>query len=142
MPATFSRSIVTDYLRHELGFRGVIVSDDLEMGAIGELCPAGEATVRAAGAGHDLLIICHTAARQREAHAALLDAYRTGALPRGELEASAARLEALQAKRVGRFEVPGAGDGAGALGLARLAADLGLGAGIDDLPRPVTIMMF
>src|SRR5215469_13185573 len=71
MPATFSRSIVTDYLRRELSFRGVIVSDDLEMGAIGELCPVGEATVRAAGAGHDLLIICHTAARQREAHAAL-----------------------------------------------------------------------
>ena len=104
MPATFSRPIVTDYLRRELGFGGVIVSDDLEMGAIGELCPVGEATVRAAGAGHDLLIICHTAARQREAHAALLEAYRTGALPRGELEESVARLETLQAKRAGRFD--------------------------------------
>src|SRR5215831_8066701 len=109
MPATFSRSIVTDYLRRELGFRGVIVSDDLEMGAIGELCPVGEATVRAAGAGHDLLIICHTAARQREAHAALLEAYRTGALPRGELEASAARLEKLHGKRAGRFDGGAAG---------------------------------
>src|SRR5499426_427616 len=96
--------IITDHLRHELGFRGVIVSDDLEMGAIGELCPVGEATVRAAGAGHDLLIICHTAARQREAHAALLEAYRGGALPRGELEESVARLENLHAKRAGRFD--------------------------------------
>src|SRR5215813_12281016 len=98
MPATFSRPIVTDHLRHELGFDGVIVSDDLEMGAIGELCRVGEATVRAAEAGHDLLLVCHTEARQREAHAALLEAYRGGALPQGELEESVARLEKLHAK--------------------------------------------
>src|SRR5262249_51556851 len=48
MPATFSRRIVTDHLRGELGYRGVVVSDDLEMGAIAELGPIGEATVRAA----------------------------------------------------------------------------------------------
>ena len=103
-PATFSRPIVEGYLRGELGYRGVIVSDDLEMGAIGELCPIGQATVRAAGAGHDLLLVCHTPARQREAHAALLEAYRTESLPRRDLEASVARLDALQAKRSARFE--------------------------------------
>ena len=104
MPATFSRLIVEEYLRGETGYRGVIVSDDLEMGAIGELCPIGEATVRAAEAGHDLLLVCHTPARQREAHAALLEAYRTGALPMRGLEQSVARLDALQAKRAGRFD--------------------------------------
>ena len=104
MPATFSRLIVEEYLRGEIGYRGVIVSDDLEMGAIGELCPIGEATVRAAGAGHDLLLVCHTATRQREAHAALLDAYRAGALPMRGLEQSVARLDTLQAKRPDRFE--------------------------------------
>src|SRR5215468_10110104 len=103
-PATFSRLVVEDCLRGELGFRGVIVSDDLEMGAIGELCPIGPAIVRAAEAGHDLLLVCHTAARQREAHAALLEAYRGGALPRGELEESVARLEKLHAKRARRFD--------------------------------------
>jgi beta-N-acetylhexosaminidase len=104
MPTTFSRLIVEEYLRGEIGYRGVIVSDDLEMGAIGELCPIGEATVRAAGAGHDLLLVCHTPARQREAQAALLDAYRAGALPVRGLEQSAARLDALQAKRSARFD--------------------------------------
>ena len=103
-PATFSRLIVEDYLRGEIGYRGVIVSDDLEMGAIGEICPLGEATVRAAGAGHDLLLVCHTPARQRAAHAALLEAYRSRALPLRELEKSAARLDALQAKRSARFD--------------------------------------
>src|SRR6266568_1065893 len=54
-PATFSRLIVEEFLRDEIGYRGVIVSDDLEMGAIGEICPVGAATVRAAAAGHDLV---------------------------------------------------------------------------------------
>jgi len=103
-PATFSRLIVGEYLRREIGYRGVIVSDDLEMGAIAEICPVGEATVRAAAAGHDLLLVCHTAPRQREAHAALLEAYRAGRLHMRELEQSAARLDALAARRPERFE--------------------------------------
>lgn len=103
-PATFSRLIVTEYLRSQMSFRGVIVSDDLEMGAVGELCPIGEAAVRAAAAGHDLLLVCHTAAAQRAAHRALLDAYRSRALPRRELEQSVARIEALGARRTARFE--------------------------------------
>src|SRR5262247_2574655 len=86
MPATFSRLLVEDCLRGELGFRGVIVSDDLEMGAIGELCPIGPATVRAAEAGHDLLLVCHTPERQYEAHRALLEAYRSARLPLRGLE--------------------------------------------------------
>ena len=94
MPATFSRRIVTDLLRGELGYGGVIVSDDLEMGAVSALCPIGEATVRAAAAGHDLLLVCHTEPAQRAAHRALLEAYESGALPRRELEDSAARLDA------------------------------------------------
>ena len=103
-PATFSRLIVEEFLRGEIGFRGVIVSDDLEMGAIGEICPVGNATVRAAAAGHDLLLVCHTPVRQLQAHAALLEAYRSRALPLRELEKSAARLDALRARRSARFD--------------------------------------
>src|SRR5207244_3542001 len=54
VPATFSRLIVENYLRGQVGFRGVIVSDDLEMRAVSETCPIGEAAVRTADAGHDL----------------------------------------------------------------------------------------
>src|SRR5213080_1596376 len=77
VPATFSRRIVDEYLRGEVGFRGVIVSDDLEMGAVSETCPIGEATVRAAAAGHDLLLVCHTEPAQRAAATALVEAYRS-----------------------------------------------------------------
>jgi len=98
-PVTFSRRIVQECLRSELGYGGVIVSDDLEMGAIGELSTVGEAAVKATEAGHDLLLVCHTEAAQRQAWAAILDAYRTKRLPLNELEASVERIERLRAKR-------------------------------------------
>ncbi|HEY3065569.1 MAG TPA: beta-N-acetylhexosaminidase [Methylomirabilota bacterium] len=102
VPATFSRVIVEDHLRRELGFGGVIVSDDLEMGAIGETTSIGDATVRAAAAGHDLLLICHTEPAQRAAASALAEAYRTGALPRRQLEEAAARVRRLRESRTTR----------------------------------------
>ena len=104
VPATFSRLIVEDYLRGELGFRGAIVSDDLEMGAIVQSCPVGEAAVRAAQAGHDLLLVCHTEAAQRAAAAALFDAYRADRLPRRGLEAAAERVRRLREQRRARSE--------------------------------------
>jgi len=103
MPATFSKLIVEDYLRGQVGYRGVIVSDDLEMGAVSALCPMGEAAVRTAAAGHDLLLVCHTAPAQRAAYEAVLAAYRDKALPLRALERSMARLDALDAKRSERF---------------------------------------
>jgi beta-N-acetylhexosaminidase len=104
VPATFSRRLVEDLLRRELGFDGVIVSDDLEMGAVSEVSSTGEAAVRAAAAGHDLLLVCHTERAQREAAAALVDAYASGARPRSELEVSVARIRRLRARRTARFE--------------------------------------
>ena len=102
--ATFSRVIVAEYLRGQLGFRGVIVSDDLEMGAVNEACPIGEATVLAADAGHDLLLVCHTERAQRAAAEALVEAYRSGRLPLRELEAAAERVRRLREARTARFE--------------------------------------
>lgn len=55
-PATLSRTVCTDLLRRDLGFEGVLFSDDLEMKAI-EL-PVGEAAVRAVLAGCDVLLVC------------------------------------------------------------------------------------
>jgi beta-N-acetylhexosaminidase len=103
-PATFSSRIVRDWLRGELGFGGVIVSDDLEMGAVSEACPIGEATVRTAAAGHDLLLVCHTAAAQRAAASALVAAFRERRLSLDEGEAAAARVRRLRLARCARRE--------------------------------------
>jgi beta-N-acetylhexosaminidase len=69
-PATLSHAICTDLLRGELGFTGVLFSDDLEMKAL--TMPAGEAAVRAVTAGCDVLLVCSRADLAAEAHEALV----------------------------------------------------------------------
>ena len=91
-PATFSPWLIRDLLRGELGFQGVVVSDDLEMGALRQLCPVGEAAVRAVEAGHDALLVCSDPAAQRQVFEALCVACQTGRLSTAALEQSAGRL--------------------------------------------------
>jgi len=57
-PATLSPKIVQRILREELGFGGVILSDDLEMKAIADTYPPGEAAVAAIAAGCDAILMC------------------------------------------------------------------------------------
>jgi beta-N-acetylhexosaminidase len=101
--ATFSRKIIHEYLRTELKFPGVIATDDLEMGAIKEICTVGEAGILAAQAGHDLLLVCHTRQAQKEVYASLLEAYANNYLSLRELEDSVERIKLLKAKRKARF---------------------------------------
>ena len=102
--ATFSRRIIYDYLRGELNFKGIIASDDLEMGAIKAICPIGEAGILAALAGHDLLLVCHDLKAQKEVYYKLLEAYKSKQLPLKELEESVARIKRLKLKREKRFD--------------------------------------
>jgi beta-N-acetylhexosaminidase len=91
-PSSLSRVIITDILRGELGFEGVVVSDDLEMGAIVGHIGVGEAAVRFLEAGGDLILICRDADRQREAVAALESAAQRARLSDERLGASLNRL--------------------------------------------------
>jgi beta-N-acetylhexosaminidase len=97
-PATFSRRVQTELLREELGFRGVIVSDDLEMRAIADRYSMAEAAVRSIEAGVDLLLVCHRADRQH----AVIDALASEA---DRSQAFRRRLEDAQARvaRLGKF---------------------------------------
>jgi beta-N-acetylhexosaminidase len=124
MIATFSKKIIYDYLRVELNFKGVITSDDLEMGAIKAICPIGEAGILATQAGHDLLLVCHVPQAQKEVYYKLLDAYTSQQLPLKDLEKSAARIERLKSKRPKRFTggEPGA-EPAGASLAARICRE-------------------
>ena len=70
-PATLSRSIVHDILRRELGHRAIIVSDDLDMGAITGSQTVEQAAVRAISAGCDTVLVCGDSV---ERHAAVLEA--------------------------------------------------------------------
>jgi beta-N-acetylhexosaminidase len=60
-PASASAFWITSVLRKKIGYRGIILSDDLEMGGILKFMPVDEAAVEAVRAGSDLLEICHSA---------------------------------------------------------------------------------
>mgnify|MGYP001258154588 CR=1 FL=1 len=91
-PATLSRRVASDFLRGELGFEGLVLADDLEMGAIEKYFPIPEAAVEAAIAGHDVLPICHDAKRQLAAGRALDAALESGRLDALEHEAALVRI--------------------------------------------------
>ena len=60
-PASVSSFWVGDVLRKRIGYRGMVLSDDLEMGGVANFMPMGEAGVEAVRVGSDLLLICHHA---------------------------------------------------------------------------------
>ncbi len=95
-PATLSHRICTGLLREELGFDGVLVSDDLEMGAIANTLGPAEAALGALRAGVDLLLFCHLEERQREAQQALARAARESPEDRARLEQAARRVRVLK----------------------------------------------
>ena len=93
-PATLSRRVATDLLRGELGFRGVLLSDDLEMRAIH--FGAGGAAVAAVEAGCDAVLVCASEAAQVEAHAALTARADQDAAFRARCEEASTRLNVLR----------------------------------------------
>lgn len=97
-PATLSRTIVTEILREEMGFEGVVCTDDLTMGAIADTYGIGEAAVRAVEAGCDLLLICHEAKNLEEAYDALLTAVESGRISESRLNESVRRILSLKAE--------------------------------------------
>jgi len=70
-PATLSGTIIGDLLRRQIGFDGLVVSDDMEMGAVAPLDRDGSASVAAMAAGCDLLLYCSDLERALKARDAL-----------------------------------------------------------------------
>jgi beta-N-acetylhexosaminidase len=95
-PASLTRAVATDLLRGELGFKGVVLTDDLADPAITSLYSVPDAAVQALRAGADVLFISGPAGDQQAAYAAVLRAARRGQLPRRRL--NEALLRALEAK--------------------------------------------
>src|SRR5271166_5876768 len=71
-PASLSKLWITDILRKRIGYRNLIVSDDLEMGGVLAAAPVGQAAVEFVRAGGDICLICHHADRVAEAYGALV----------------------------------------------------------------------
>ncbi|HLK09362.1 MAG TPA: glycoside hydrolase family 3 protein, partial [Candidatus Angelobacter sp.] len=96
LPATLSRKILRDLLRHKTGFNGVIVSDALDMHAMEQGSGYIAETMAAVAAGIDLLLFNHDLSRLEPACSNLVQAARRGLLLTEEIHASAQRILALK----------------------------------------------
>lgn len=97
-PATFSRRLIQGLLRERLSFQGLVLTDDLDMGALQKGVGAGESAVRAVEAGHDLLLLCADLQAQLQAYQALTEAYQSGRLPPSGLASTVDRLHKVAEK--------------------------------------------
>ncbi|MYA02525.1 MAG: glycoside hydrolase family 3 protein [Chloroflexi bacterium] len=99
-PATLSRPIVTDLLRSELGFNGVVLSDDMQMGAILEQYSLETAAIEAIKAGVDVILIANQNTYDidhvRRVKAAIIAAVERGEITRQRIEGSVERILALK----------------------------------------------
>jgi beta-N-acetylhexosaminidase len=91
-PASVNYNIVTKLLREELGYKHLVVTDDLEMGAIARHCEIEDAVVRASLAGEDMMLICATPEKIRRGYHGLLEAARKGTLAKERIAASLGRI--------------------------------------------------
>ena len=93
LPSSLSYNIVTKLLREELGFaEGLVISDDLEMGAIVKNYGIGEACRRAVLAGVDMLAICASPEAITEGYKAIKEAVENGEIPEARIEESLKRI--------------------------------------------------
>jgi len=101
-PATLSPAVVGSWLRGELGYGGLVVSDDLGMKAISRRHGLGAAAVGAVAAGCDLVLLCNsTPDEQAGALEALVRALEDGTLRPAAVDASVARQQAAKARFLG-----------------------------------------
>lgn len=91
-PVSVSKPILTDWLRNELGFTGVVVTDDIEVGATVSSMPMAEYAVRTINAGSDMVIIRNDAKHIKEVRDALLQAVADGTISEDRLDASVRRI--------------------------------------------------
>lgn len=95
VPATLSQCVVGTLLREELGYKGVIVADDLEMKAVSATWPHDVSAVLAAKAGCDILPVCEHEEAQVSVIEALIRGEENGELRRRDIDDSLLRIEAM-----------------------------------------------
>lgn len=96
LPATLSPDIITRLLREEMGYDGVVLTDDLEMHAIVDHYGPGDAAVRALLAGCDILLICKDRDREIAAFEAIEQAVASGTIDTARLDRSVTRIQRIK----------------------------------------------
>lgn len=80
-PSSYSKPVINDLLREEMGFKGVVITDDMTMGAISGSADVGEASVKSVIAGSNMILIGHEYALEEAVIQALTEAAHSGVIP-------------------------------------------------------------
>lgn len=106
IPATMSRTILTDLLKKQMGFKGLVLTDCLEMRAIKEVYTTEKGAVEAVKAGADLILISHTASVAEWVAKAIHSAVLAGEIDMQEMDESVAKILSYKADYANKPGVP------------------------------------
>jgi beta-N-acetylhexosaminidase len=102
-PASLSTPIITELLRRDLGYEGLVLTDDLEMGAVGNHYAIEEAVHLAFAAGVDTLLICHDPDKIEKGYRYILNRFKKGAFSEAQLRKSLERILNLKLRFLQAF---------------------------------------
>ena len=91
-PASLSPVILKQMLRSQLGYQGIVITDDLDMGAVSEGYTPEKIGIVAIQAGTDILLSCHDPEVQQRIYRSTLQAVKDGKLSRTAIDASVRRI--------------------------------------------------
>ncbi|GHH98685.1 beta-N-acetylhexosaminidase [Neobacillus kokaensis] len=97
-PASLSKNVITNILREELNFDGVVITDDMTMGAITENYDIGEASIRAVQSGNDIVLVAHGYENKINAVTSLTRAVQDGTISEQRIDESVERILHLKKK--------------------------------------------
>lgn len=97
-PATMSKKIISNILRNEMNFDGVVISDDMTMAAIMDNYDIGEASVKAINAGVDIILVCHGYDNEMQVLNSISEAVNSGEITEERLNESVYRILSLKNK--------------------------------------------
>jgi beta-N-acetylhexosaminidase len=95
-PSSMSSKVITGLLRGELGYDGIVMTDDMTMGAIVKHMDVGSAAVRSVKAGSDIILVAHEYGQVKKAIDALVQAAEAGNIPKEQIDRSVYRILSLK----------------------------------------------
>ena len=99
-PASLSKAIITDWLRKDMGYNGVVITDDMDMGALAKHYTFGDMAVQSILAGSDILLVCHEYEHMQAAYNGLMKAVKDGRISKERLDESVKRILLMKMSKI------------------------------------------
>lgn len=97
-PASLSKAVINDILRQQLGFKGIVITDDMTMGAISKNYRIGDAAIKSINAGSDIILIAHDYNKGIDVITSLIKAINSGSIKMSRIDESLYRILQLKGK--------------------------------------------